>query len=184
MQERVKRVFASGCLTFKCAVPHAFGGVIVEVLQQLRNAQHGLKHHGQGTQRFHKHSGVQQQQGDKCTQHSEAKAEEQVVFKGAPLPEVSKVQIWGGGQIQRNKCNFRSVIVNTVVYSSQECEPCGRESKSDGASVCVVLEVRKVLSVCGDRYRGATVRGGEGRLEEIAGDFINRCIETLQSQHP
>lgn len=74
-------------------VPHAFGGAVVEVLQQLWEAQHGFKHHGQGTQRLHKHSRVQQQQGDECTQHGEAKAEEQVVLKRAPLPEVVKVQV-------------------------------------------------------------------------------------------
>lgn len=54
-----------------------------------------------------------------------------------------------------------------------------RESKSDGASVCVVLEVTKVLTVCGDGYRGATVTGEEGRPEKIAGNFIKGCIDIL-----
>lgn len=68
----------------------------MEVLQQLREAEHGLEHHGQGAQHFHKHSGVQQQQSDHRTQHGEAKAEEQVVLERSPLPEVAKVQVWRG----------------------------------------------------------------------------------------
>lgn len=77
----------------------------MEVLQQLRETQHGLKHHGQETQRLHKHSGVQQQQGDSCTQHGEAKAEEQVVLERAPLPEVVKVQVWRQDRIKQIQCN-------------------------------------------------------------------------------
>lgn len=84
----------SNTRTSKSAVPHAFGGVILEVLQQLWDAQHRLKHHGQGTQCLHKHNGVQQQKGDDCTQHGEAQAEEQVVLKRTPLPEVVEVQVW------------------------------------------------------------------------------------------
>lgn len=104
---------AKDYLTSKCAVPHAFGGAIVEVLQQLRQTQHGLKHHGQGTQCLHKHRGAQQQQCDNCTQHSEAKAEEQVVLEGAPLPEVAKVQFWRGDrikQIQSNNLTFAQYL--------------------------------------------------------------------------
>lgn len=82
------------CSTSKCAVPHAFGGAVVEVLQQLWEAQHGLEHDGQGAQRLHEHGGVQQQQGDDRTQHGEAEAEEQVVLERAPLPEVAHVQVW------------------------------------------------------------------------------------------
>lgn len=66
----------------------------MEVLQQLREAEHGLAHHGQGAQRLHVHHGVQQQQGDDGAQHGEAEAEEQVVLERAPLPEVAKVQVW------------------------------------------------------------------------------------------
>lgn len=72
---------------------HAFGGVILKVLQQLREAQHGLKHDSQGAQSLHKHSRVQEQQGDDRTQHGEAEAEEKVVLERAPLPEVAKIQI-------------------------------------------------------------------------------------------
>ncbi len=63
----------------------------MEVLQQLREAQHGLEHQRQRAQRLDVHSRVQQQQSDDCTQHGEAKAEEQVVLKCSPLPEVTKV---------------------------------------------------------------------------------------------
>lgn len=109
------------CLTSKCAVPHAFGGVVVEVLQQLRQAQHGLKQHGQGAQRLHKHSRVQQQQGDDRTQHGEAEAEEQVVLEGAPPPEVAEVQVWRGErmkQIQKNNLIY-SILVS-IVYSLEK----------------------------------------------------------------
>lgn len=78
-------------------LPHSFGGAVVEVLQQLRHAQHGLERHGERTQSLHKNAGVHQQQGDHGTQHGQAEAEEQVVFKRTPLPEVLKVQVWTGG---------------------------------------------------------------------------------------
>lgn len=95
------------CLTLKCGIPHAFGGVVLEVLQQLREAQHGLKHHGQRTQRFHKHSRVQQQQGDDCTQHGETKTEEKVVLESTPLPKVAEVQVWRGERIKQiERCNL------------------------------------------------------------------------------
>lgn len=84
------------CLTSKKAVPHAFGGAVVEVLQELWEAQHGLKHHSQGAQRLHKQDWIQQQQGDDGTQHGEAKAEEKVILECTPLPEVAKVQVWRG----------------------------------------------------------------------------------------
>lgn len=77
----------------------------MEVLQQLRKAQHGLEHHGQGTQCLHKHYRVQKQQCDDCTQNGEAKAEEQVVLEGAPLPEVAKVQVWRGERTKQMEIN-------------------------------------------------------------------------------
>lgn len=80
-------------LTCNGALPHASGGVVVEVLQQLRKAQHGLKHHGQGAQHLHKHSGVQQQHGDHSTHHGEAETKQQVVLECTPLPEVVQVQV-------------------------------------------------------------------------------------------
>lgn len=66
----------------------------MEVLQQLRETQHGLEHHGGGAQRLHEQGRVQQQQGDDGAEHGEAEAEEQVVLERAPLPEVAKVQVW------------------------------------------------------------------------------------------
>lgn len=86
--------WAELCLTLEHTVPHAFCGAIMEILQQLRDAQHGLEHHGQRTQSLHKHHRVQQQQGDDCTHDGEAEAEEEVVLKGAPLPEVMQVQVY------------------------------------------------------------------------------------------
>lgn len=67
----------------------------MQVLQQLREAQHGLKHHSQGAQRLHEQGRVQQQESDAGAQHGEAEAEEQVVLEGAPLPEGTQVQVWG-----------------------------------------------------------------------------------------
>lgn len=84
------------CLTLKKAVPHALGGAVVEVLQELWEAQHGLKRHSQGAQRLHKQGWLQQQQGDDGTQNGEAKAEEKVILERTPLPEVVKVQVWRG----------------------------------------------------------------------------------------
>lgn len=80
-------------MTCLCTVPHAPGGAVLEVLQQLRQAQHGLEHHSQGAQGLHEHGGVEQQQGDDRTHHGEAEAEEQVVLERAPLPEVVNVQV-------------------------------------------------------------------------------------------
>lgn len=72
---------------------HALGGVVVEVLEELWQAKHSLKHQSHGAQRLHKHSRIQQQQSDHCTQHREAQTEQEVVFKLTPLPEVIQVQI-------------------------------------------------------------------------------------------
>lgn len=83
----------AGCPQHHHLHTHAFGGAVVEVLQQLWEAQHGLEHDGQGAQRLHEHGGVQQQQGDDRTQHGEAEADEQVVLEHAPLPEVAHVQV-------------------------------------------------------------------------------------------
>lgn len=98
-------------------VPHAFGGAVMEVLHQLRDSEHGLEHDGQGAQRLHKHGRVQQQQGDDCTQHGEAKAEEQVVLERAPLPEVAIVQVWRGErtkQKQRDNLIYTQYVLFTV----------------------------------------------------------------------
>lgn len=91
------------CSTSKRAVPHAFGGAVVEVLQKLRDAQHGLEHHGQGAQRLHENGRVQQQHGDDCAHHGKAEAEEQVVLERAPLPEVAKVQVWRGERTKQTQ---------------------------------------------------------------------------------
>lgn len=72
---------------------HALGGVVVEVLEQLRQAEHSLEQQGHGAQRLHKHSRIQHQHSDHCTQHREAQTEQEVVFKLTPLPEVVEVQI-------------------------------------------------------------------------------------------
>lgn len=92
--ESTSEVNEKSGLTSKCDVPHAFGRVIVEVLHQLWEPQHGFEHDGQETQHLHKHWGVQQHQGDHCTQQGEAEAEEEVVLKGTPLPEVLHVQVY------------------------------------------------------------------------------------------
>lgn len=86
------------CSPSECVVPHAFSGVIVEVLQQLWEAQHGFECDGQEPQHLHKHGGVQQQRGDDCAQQGKARAEEEVVLKCAPLPEVLHVQIYRGSR--------------------------------------------------------------------------------------
>lgn len=76
---------------------------MVEVLQQLWEAQHGLERDGWEAQRLHKHGGVQQQPGGGCTQHDEAQAEEDVVFKCTPLPEGVYVQVYRGSRINRER---------------------------------------------------------------------------------
>lgn len=90
----ITRQVLRACCDF---LPHAFGGAVGEVLQQLRETQHGLEHQSQGAQHLHEHGRVQQQQGDHRTQHGEAEAEEQVVLERAPLPEVAQVQVWRFG---------------------------------------------------------------------------------------
>lgn len=103
-------VFELG-LTSGRPVPHASRGAVLEVLQQLREAEHGLEHHSQRAQRLHEHGGVEQQQGDQRAQHREAETEEQVVLEGTPLPEVAQVQFWGEkgektGGLQIHKSNY------------------------------------------------------------------------------
>lgn len=71
---------------------------MVEVLQQLREAQHGFERHGGEAQRLHEHGGVQQQPGERGAQHGEGRAEEQVVLESAPLPEVLQVQVCRGSK--------------------------------------------------------------------------------------
>lgn len=73
----------------------------MQVLQQLREAQHGLEHHGQGAQHLHEQGRIQQQEGDDGAQHGEAEAEEEVVLEGAPLPEGAQVQVCGSWETQR-----------------------------------------------------------------------------------
>lgn len=77
-------------------VPHSPGAAVLQVLQQLRHGEHRLKGHGQGAQRLHKHGQVQQQQREHSAERREAEAEEQVILKRTPLPEVTNVQIWRG----------------------------------------------------------------------------------------
>lgn len=89
------------CSTSEWALPHASGGAIVEVLQQLREAQHGFERHGREAQRLHKDGGVQQQPGDGGAQQGEARAEEQVVLESAPLPEVLQVQVCRGSKTEQ-----------------------------------------------------------------------------------
>lgn len=103
LPSEIRRDGAGGCSEGSArpsewALPHASGGAIAEVLQQLREAQHGFERHGREAQRLHKHGGVQQQPGDGGAQQGEARAEEQVVLESAPLPEVLRVQVCGGSK--------------------------------------------------------------------------------------
>lgn len=74
-------------------VPHSARGTVLEVLQQLGNSEHGLEENGQRTQRLDEEHRVEEEEGDEGTEECEAKAEDQVVLKTGPAPEVTQVQI-------------------------------------------------------------------------------------------
>lgn len=110
-------------LFIKASVPHAFGRAILQVLQQLRETQHGFEHDGQGAQRLHEQGRIQQQESEDGALHGEAEAEEQVVLEGAPLPEGAQVQVCGSGETQR-RGKFRAafeLLINTCPQHSSHC---------------------------------------------------------------
>lgn len=78
----------------KFVSPHASSGSVVVVLQQLRKAQHGFKHHSQRAQSLHKQNPVQKDERYKSAKQREAETKDQVVFKRTPAPEIPKVQIY------------------------------------------------------------------------------------------
>lgn len=75
------------------ALPHALGGAVALVAQELRKAQHGLGQHSQEAQGLHKQGRINGQVGDIGSHTRKGQNTLHVVPKAAPVPEVMWVEV-------------------------------------------------------------------------------------------